>query len=89
MIFERVDRDYVYLVDPATGRRRVTMERFRQSFTGVALLLEPGEHFETGKAPGPARLPLRAAGAPAVAHPDASGGDVAGAPGASRWPSPC
>jgi ATP-binding cassette subfamily B protein len=51
VIFERVGRGYVYLVDPGTGRRRVTMERFKQAFTGVALLLEPGEHFETGKAP--------------------------------------
>jgi len=25
------------------------MERFKQAFTGVALLLEPGEHFQTGK----------------------------------------
>ncbi|HLM45797.1 MAG TPA: ABC transporter transmembrane domain-containing protein, partial [Myxococcaceae bacterium] len=50
VIFERVSRGYVYMVDPGQGRRRVTMERFRQSFTGVALLLEPGEHFETGKA---------------------------------------
>ncbi|HEX8705357.1 MAG TPA: peptidase domain-containing ABC transporter [Myxococcaceae bacterium] len=51
VIFERVSRGYVYLVDPGQGRRRVTMERFKQAFTGVALLFEPGEHFETGKAP--------------------------------------
>ncbi len=50
VVFERVGRGYVYLADPGHGRRRVTLERFRQSFTGVALLLEPGEHFETGKA---------------------------------------
>ncbi|HLK99989.1 MAG TPA: peptidase domain-containing ABC transporter [Myxococcaceae bacterium] len=49
VIFERVSRGYIYLVDPGQGRRRVTMERFKQAFTGVALLLEPGEHFQTGK----------------------------------------
>ncbi len=31
----------------------MSLERFRQSFTGVALLLEPGETFETGKKPRP------------------------------------
>jgi ABC-type bacteriocin/lantibiotic exporter with double-glycine peptidase domain len=50
VVFERFSRGYVYLVDPGQGRRRVPLERFLQSFTGVALLLEPGEHFETGKA---------------------------------------
>lgn len=50
VVFERLGRDCVYLADPGQGRRSVPMERFRQSFTGVALLLEPGENFETGKA---------------------------------------
>jgi len=50
VVFERLGRDSVYLVDPGQGRRRVPMERFREAFTGVALLLEPGENFETGKA---------------------------------------
>ncbi|WP_224241416.1 peptidase domain-containing ABC transporter [Hyalangium gracile] len=50
VVFERLGKDAVHLVDPGQGRRRVPMERFRQSFTGVALLLEPGENFETGKA---------------------------------------
>ena len=51
VVFERLGRDCVHVVDPAHGRRRVPMQSFLQSFTGVALLLEPGEHFETGKAP--------------------------------------
>ncbi|MBN1204473.1 MAG: peptidase domain-containing ABC transporter [Myxococcaceae bacterium] len=50
VVFERLGRDCVHLLDPGQGRRRVPMERFRQAFTGVALLLEPGEHFEPGKA---------------------------------------
>ncbi len=49
VVFERMGRDAVHLVDPGQGRRKVSLERFRQAFTGVALLLEPGEHFERGK----------------------------------------
>jgi ATP-binding cassette subfamily B protein len=49
VVFEKLSRGHVHLVDPAQGRRRVSLERFRQAFTGVALLLEPGENFETGK----------------------------------------
>jgi ABC-type bacteriocin/lantibiotic exporter with double-glycine peptidase domain len=50
VVFERLEKDFVHLVDPGQGRRRVPMERFLRSFTGVALLLEPGAGFETGKA---------------------------------------
>jgi ATP-binding cassette, subfamily B, bacterial len=50
VVFERLGRGCVHLLDPGQGRRRVPLERFRQAFTGVALLLEPGENFETGKA---------------------------------------
>ncbi|HEX8818838.1 MAG TPA: peptidase domain-containing ABC transporter [Archangium sp.] len=50
VVFEKLGRDGVHLLDPGHGRRTVSLERFRQSFTGVALLLEPGENFETGKA---------------------------------------
>ncbi|WNG48495.1 peptidase domain-containing ABC transporter [Archangium minus] len=53
VVFEKLGRDGVHLLDPGHGRRKVSLERFRQSFTGVALLLEPGENFETGKKPRP------------------------------------
>ncbi|ATB32680.1 peptidase domain-containing ABC transporter [Melittangium boletus] len=49
VVFERLGREGIHLLDPAQGRRVVSRERFRQSFTGVALLLEPGEYFEKGK----------------------------------------
>ena len=48
VVFERLTRKGVALVDPAFGRRVVPLEQFRKSFTGVALLLEPSESFRTG-----------------------------------------
>ncbi|MBM7118474.1 peptidase domain-containing ABC transporter [Archangium primigenium] len=45
VVFERMGRGWVDLVDPAIGRRRVPLEQVRRSFTGVALVLEPGDHF--------------------------------------------
>src|SRR5262249_31688160 len=46
VVFEDLHEDAVDLVDPAAGRRRVTMEQFRRSFTGVALLFEPSDEFQ-------------------------------------------
>ncbi|MFJ8647560.1 NHLP family bacteriocin export ABC transporter peptidase/permease/ATPase subunit [Streptomyces sp. NPDC093546] len=52
----------VHINDPDKGRRFVSMEEFDTSFTGVALVMEPGESFRRGgRRPGvlravPARL---------------------------------
>lgn len=46
VVFERVDRRGVIILDPAHGRRRVSTAQFDRACTGVALLLEPGEAFE-------------------------------------------
>ena len=35
----------VYLNDPARGDYSVTMERFDEAFTGICLMIEPGENF--------------------------------------------
>src|SRR5262249_42091119 len=43
VVFERLRRKTVDIIDPALGRRRVAMEDFRREYTGVALLLEPGD----------------------------------------------
>ncbi len=43
--------DKVYLNDPARGNYTVSKERFDEGFTGIALLLEPGEDFEPGGKP--------------------------------------
>jgi ABC-type bacteriocin/lantibiotic exporter with double-glycine peptidase domain len=45
VVFEQLRRNAVDIVDPALGRRRVPMELFRKQFTGVALVLEPGDGF--------------------------------------------
>ncbi|RKG70016.1 peptidase domain-containing ABC transporter [Corallococcus sp. CA054B] len=47
VVFERLARQGVDVVDPSFGRRRVPLEQFRKAFTGVALLFEPSETFET------------------------------------------
>jgi ABC-type bacteriocin/lantibiotic exporter with double-glycine peptidase domain len=46
VVFERLHRNAVDIVDPAYGRRSISLEEFGRSFTGVVLLFEPGEHFE-------------------------------------------
>lgn len=55
VLFERLGKDGVHIVDPGQGRRFVTMEQFRQCFTGVVLQFEPGEGFQAGAA-GPKRV---------------------------------
>ncbi len=49
VVFEKVAKGGVEIVDPAMGRRRVTMQQFGRSFTGVALLIEPSEDFEPAR----------------------------------------
>ncbi|QHA08525.1 NHLP family bacteriocin export ABC transporter peptidase/permease/ATPase subunit [Streptomyces broussonetiae] len=44
----RFGRRGVYINDPAKGRRFVPMEEFDGSFTGVVLVLEPGDGFTRG-----------------------------------------
>src|SRR5215213_3728720 len=49
VVFERLRRNGVQVVDPALGRRRLSMEVFRRSYTGVAITFEPGEDFQSSK----------------------------------------
>ena len=41
----------VYLNDPARGTVTVTEEQFKNSYTGITLIFEPGENFEPGGKP--------------------------------------
>src|SRR5499433_3699914 len=50
VVFDKLEKKGVQIVDPGAGRRRVPMEQFRRSFTGVALLLEPSDEFEPSAA---------------------------------------
>ena len=43
--------DKVYLNDPARGTVKITMKEFDDSFTGIALMIQPGENFEPGGKP--------------------------------------
>lgn len=47
VVLERVRRNAVDAVDPQVGRRHLSMEAFRRSYTGVAIVFEPTEEFQT------------------------------------------
>lgn len=57
VVVERWSPKKVEIIDPATGRRRLTAKEFDAGFTGVVLTLEPGAHFERSRST--ARLTLR------------------------------
>ncbi|MDP9069209.1 MAG: peptidase domain-containing ABC transporter [Actinomycetota bacterium] len=48
VVFDRVTRGGVEVLDPAVGRIRVPLDRFSKSFTGVAIELRPGDAFDPG-----------------------------------------
>ena len=49
VVFERVTRHGVEIVDPAQGPRRLSIAKVRESFTGIALVFEVGDTFEPKK----------------------------------------
>lgn len=48
LVVEGFAKNQVYLNDPATGRRTVSIEEFGRAYTGVALMMQPGPEFQTG-----------------------------------------
>jgi ABC-type bacteriocin/lantibiotic exporter with double-glycine peptidase domain len=46
MVIERWSAKYVDVIDPAVGRKRLSREEFELGFTGVVIILEPGEQFD-------------------------------------------
>ncbi len=52
LVVEGFSRDRVFLNDPATGPRTVTLAEFDEGYTGIALVVEPGEEFApSGQSP--------------------------------------
>jgi ATP-binding cassette, subfamily B, bacterial len=49
VVLDRIRRDAVDVVDPAGGRRRIPRSKFGLSYTGVAIVLDPGDDFVPGK----------------------------------------
>lgn len=56
LVLERWSRGRVDIVDPGSGRRRLSLAEFDAGFTGVALVCEPGDDFSRRAARAPHRL---------------------------------
>ena len=48
LILEGFDRGHLFLNDPATGRRKLTVEEFDRGFSGIALEFRRGPEFRSG-----------------------------------------
>lgn len=46
VVLEGFKGEYAYINDPACGRRRVDMEMFENSYTGIVMTFKPTERFE-------------------------------------------
>ncbi len=51
LVFEGIKDGVVYLNDPASGPRQVSIEELAESFTGVLLVFEPGPDFKPAGRP--------------------------------------
>jgi ATP-binding cassette subfamily B protein len=51
VVLARVGPTHVEIVDPAVGRRKLTLDEVRRAFTGVALLFEPTDLFRAQAGP--------------------------------------
>jgi len=48
LVVERLSKNWVFINDPATGPRRISWEEFDKGFTGVVLVMKPGQDFKKG-----------------------------------------
>ncbi|BCL82257.1 NHLP family bacteriocin export ABC transporter peptidase/permease/ATPase [Ktedonobacteria bacterium brp13] len=46
IVVERYSSRHIDIIDPATGRRRLSYAEFEESFTGILMMLEPGANFD-------------------------------------------
>ena len=51
MVLERITDKWVYICDPAAGRRRITHEEFEANYSGIILELTPTNDFKKGGKP--------------------------------------
>ena len=49
VVFDRVTRGGIRVVDPAHGRRVVPVNDLRRAYTGVAIICEPSDDFDRGR----------------------------------------
>lgn len=56
VVVERWSQKFVWVVDPAGGRKRLTSEEFDKGFTGVVITMEPGVNFDRQSNPSPISL---------------------------------
>ena len=43
-----MSKDKVFVNDPGTGPRKLSLNEFNQGYTGIALVMEPGNEFQRG-----------------------------------------
>ncbi len=48
IVVEGMDKQWVYVNDPASGHRKMTQDEFNQGYTGVVLVTAPGPDFKKG-----------------------------------------
>ena len=46
VILEKIKSNFAYIIDPAIGRRKISMEEFAESYSGYALVAKPKEDFK-------------------------------------------
>src|SRR5579884_961575 len=56
VVVERWSPKYVWVVDPAGGRKKLTSEEFDKGFTGIVIMMEPGVNFDRQAQPSPITL---------------------------------
>ena len=51
LVVEKLSDKWVWIVDPAHGRRKITKDEFAEGFSGIILEVEPTEKFKPGGRP--------------------------------------